>query len=71
MKLRIVRVEALENSEKKITVSYCVERKILFWWERLLHPWLPTMEAAEEYVEEYLKLKGRKKRTVIREYETK
>lgn len=69
MKLRIVRDEEMGCNDMEIQVSYHVERKILFWWERLLHPWLPTQEDAEKYVKEYLKLKGGDRRTVIKEYD--
>ena len=69
MKLRIVKDEELGSTDSEVRVSYHVERKYLFWWERLLHPWLPTQEAAEKYVAEYLKLKGGDKRTVIKEYD--
>ena len=48
-----------------------MERKYFFWWEHLLHPWLPTLEAAEKYVAEYLKLKGKGRRTLVKEYEMK
>ena len=69
MKIRVVRVEEIGSTDREVRVSYHVERKRFFWWERLLHPWLPTQEAAEKYVAEYLKLKGRRRRDVVREYE--
>jgi hypothetical protein len=71
MKLRIVREEKLSSTDREIRVSYFVERRCLFWWERLVHPWLPTQEEAEKYVAEYLKLKGKGRRAVVKEYETK
>ena len=71
MKLRIVKVEDMGATDSEVQVCYHVERKYFFWWEHLLHPWLPTQEAAEKYVAEYLKLKGGDKRTVIREYDQK
>lgn len=69
MKLRIVKEEKLCSTDTEVRVSYCVERKYLFWWERLLHPWLPTREAAEKYVAEYVKLKGKGRRALVKEYE--
>lgn len=71
MKLRIVKVEDMGSTDKEVQVCYHVERKYFFWWEHLLHPWLPTLEAAEKYVSEYLKLKGGDRRTVIKEYDQK
>lgn len=71
MKLRIVREEELSSTDREIRVSYWVERKRFFWWERLLHPWLPTQEAAEKYVAEYLKLKGKRREMLVKEYELK
>lgn len=69
MKIRIIKEESMGSTEKEVQVSYHVERKYFFWWERLLHPWLPTLEAAEKYVSEYLKLKGKERRTLIKEYD--
>ena len=71
MKLRIVKVEEMVSTDREVQVCYHVERKCFFWWERLLHPWLPTQEEAEKYVAEYLKLKGKGRRAVVKEYELK
>ena len=69
MKIRITKVEKFDCGDKKIETYYHIERKYWFFWSQLLHPCLTSLEEAESWAENYIRMRGKEeKAVVVKEY---
>lgn len=69
MKIRICKVARFSSCDRKINTYYDIERKYLFFWTKLLHPYMTTLDEAEKWAENYIYMNGKgEQSTVVKEY---